>query len=105
MGDHRFTSVLWRWEALAAWQFVTVPADLTDAIRLTACPPRGFGSVRVEATVGATTWRTSVFPDTSRGAFVLPFKRAVRHAEDLDDGDDDGDDGDDVTLTLRVLAG
>lgn len=37
------------------------------------------------------------------GTFVLPIKRAVRHAEDLDDGDD-GDDGDDVTVTLRVLV-
>ena len=52
--------------------------------------------MRVEVTVGATTWRTSVFPDTTRGAFVLPIKRAVRHAEDLDDGDD-------ITVTLRVL--
>ena len=94
MEDHTFTSVLWRWEAQDAWRFVTVPADLTDAIRLTTGPPRGFGSVPV----GATTWRPSVFPDTSRGAFVLPVKKAVRHAEDLDDGDD-------VTVTLRVLAG
>ena len=92
MEDHRFTSVLWRWEAQDAWRFVTVPVDLTDAIRLT----RGFGSVRVEVTVGATTWRTSVFPDASRGSYVLPIKKAVRHAEDLDDGDD-------VTVTLRVL--
>ena len=93
-----FTATLWRWEAQDAWRFVTLPVDHAEAIRLGAGPPRGFGSVRVEATVGATTWRTSVFPDTSRGAFVLPVKKAVRHAEDLDDGDD-------VTVTLRVLAG
>ncbi len=36
MEDHTFASVLWRWEARDAWRFVTVPADLTDAIRLTA---------------------------------------------------------------------
>jgi len=96
MDDLTFTSVLWRWEARDAWRFVTVPTDLTDAIRLTAGPPRGFGSVRVEVTVGATTWRTSVFPDASRGAFILPIKKTVRRAEDLDDGDD-------VTVTLRVL--
>lgn len=52
-----------------------------------AGPPRGFGSVRVEATVGGTTWRTSVFPDSRGGSYVLPVKRAVREAEDLDDGD------------------
>lgn len=96
MENLTFTSTLWRWEARDAWRFVTVPADLTDAIRLGAGPPRGFGSVRVEATVGATTWRTSVFPDTHRGSYLLPVKKAVRRAEDLDDGDQ-------VTVTLRLL--
>jgi hypothetical protein len=41
----------------------------------------------VRATVGATSWTTSVFPDARRGAYVLPVKRAVRQAEDLDEGD------------------
>jgi hypothetical protein len=50
-------------------------------------PPRGFGSVRVRATVGGTTWTTSVFPDSTRGAYVLPVKKAVRRAEGLDEGD------------------
>lgn len=96
MEDLRFTGVLWRWEAQDAWRFITVPVDLAEAIRLTAGPPKGFGSVRVEVTVGATTWQTSVFPDATRGAFVLPIKKAVRRAEDLDDGDE-------LTVTLRVL--
>ena len=43
--------------------------------------------MRVRATVGATTWTTSVFPDASRGAYVLPVKKAVRHAEGLGEGD------------------
>jgi hypothetical protein len=96
MEDHRFASVLWRWDAQDAWRFVTVPADYAEGIRLAAGPPRGFGSVRVEVTVGATTWRTSVFPDASRGSYVLPIKKAVRRAEDLEDGDE-------VTVILRVL--
>ena len=58
--------------------------------------PTAFGSVRVEASVGATTWRTSVFPDKVRG-YVLPVKAAVRRAEGLDVGDD-------VTVSLVVLA-
>ena len=50
--------------------------------------------MRVEVTVGATTWQTSVFPDAGLDTYVLPVKRAVRHAEDLFDGDP-------VTVTLR----
>ena len=91
-----FTATLWRWEARDAWRFVTVPVDLADALRLGGGPPKGFGSVRVEATVGATTWRTSVFPDSHRVSYVLPIKKAVREAEDLDDGDP-------VSVTLHLL--
>lgn len=40
----------------------------------------------VEVTVGAATWRTSIFPDTRSESFLLPVKKAVRSAEGLDDG-------------------
>ncbi len=85
--DLRFTAPLWEYDGPAAWHFVTVPVDVADEIRLVAGEPRGFGSVPVEATIGATTFATSVFPDASSGGFVLPVKKAVRLAEDLADGD------------------
>jgi hypothetical protein len=82
-----FTADLWRYTGQAAWYFVTLPHDVADDIdELTADDRRGFGSVRVEVTVGATTWNTSVFPDTKSESFVLPVKKAVRVAEDLDEG-------------------
>ena len=94
---HRFTAPLWRYEGDAAWYFVTVPVDVSDDVReLTEGSRRGFGSVRVRATVGGTTWTTSVFPDSKRGAFLLPVKKAVRAAEDLEDGGD-------VRVALQVL--
>jgi hypothetical protein len=83
-----FEAEPWIWESSpegTAWVFLTVPEDETEEIRLRAGPPRGFGSVRVEVTIGSTTWRTSVFPDT-RG-FALPLKKAVRRAESLEVGD------------------
>jgi hypothetical protein len=83
-----FEAELWVWEsspAESAWVFLTVPGEETEDIRLHSGPPRGFGSVRVEATIGSTTWRTSVFPD-KRG-FALPVKKAVRRAGYRDFGD------------------
>jgi hypothetical protein len=91
-----FESELWLADAADAWVFATVPAELSDDIRATSGPPRGFGSVRVEVTIGATTWRTSVFPDAKLGCFVLPLKKAVRKAEDLEVGEP-------VRIGLRVL--
>ena len=51
--------------------------------------------MRVEVTIGSSTWRTSVFPDKARG-YVLPVKKQVRRAESLDVGDS-------TRLTLRLL--
>jgi hypothetical protein len=81
----RFEAELWEHEGPAAWCFVTVPAGPSEDIRLGGAMPAGFGSYRVEVTVGGTTWRTSVFPSSE--CFVLPVKKAVRRAEDLEPGD------------------
>ncbi|MEU6408372.1 DUF1905 domain-containing protein [Microbispora sp. NPDC046933] len=43
--------------------------------------------MRVRVTVGGSTWTTAIFPDSARGSYVLPIKRAVRTAEALDAGD------------------
>ena len=87
MNPFEFTADLWRYTGEAAWYFVTLPHDVADDIHeITGDARRGFGSVRVEVTVGSTTWRTSVFPDTKSESFVLPVKKAVRSAEGLDDG-------------------
>jgi hypothetical protein len=74
-----------RWSGEAAWFFLALPGDLADEIRART-EHVGFGSVRVTATVGATTWSTSVFPDATTGSYVLPVKAAVRRAEGIDDG-------------------
>jgi hypothetical protein len=42
--------------------------------------------VRVRATIGGSTWTTSIFPASQVG-YVLPVKRQVRLAEALDVGD------------------
>ncbi len=84
----RFRSELWLHNGEAAWHFVTVPTGVGEEISdATVGERRGFGSVKVQATIGGTTWPTSLFPDGASGSFVLPVKRQVRQAEDLEDGD------------------
>ena len=83
-----FTAELWDAKSTGAWVFVSLPEDLSDAIAGVPRPPRpGFGSLRVEAKIGATTWATSIFPDSKRGCYVLPVKKAVRIAEGVEIGD------------------
>jgi hypothetical protein len=98
--EHTFTAELWVWDARRndTWTFVTVPPDVTAALEDEADargPRAGFGSVRVSVRVGSTSWRTSVFPDSATGCFVLPVKRSVRQAAAVEAGDT-------VTVHLRM---
>jgi hypothetical protein len=95
-----FDAELWRWEARtdAGWTFVSLPVEASEEIRdlVAHGSARGFGSVRVEVQVGVSVWRTSVFPDATRGVYVLPVKRAIRRAQDWELGGV-------ATVGLRVL--
>lgn len=79
-----FTAPLWLYGGKATWHFLTLPFEVTDQIdEITHESKRGFGSVRVQVTIGTSTWATSVFPDNGRKSFILPVKAAVRKAEGL----------------------
>lgn len=94
-----FEADLWLWAARRddSWTFVTLPGDASEEIReLTAGHQRGFGSVRVRATIGTSSWTTSIFPASDRNAYVLPVKRAIRTAQSLGAGDV-------ATVTVEIL--
>ena len=74
---------LWAARTDASWFFTAVPPELSEDIREIPRPFRGFGSVRVRAEIGGSRWTTSIFPDSERGSYVLPLKKAVRDAEHL----------------------
>lgn len=91
------TGPLIKWNGeKASWYFVLLTGDVVGEIHYAALGRTGgFGSVRVVATIGETTWSTSVFPDKRSGGFVLPVKAAVRAAEAVKEGDL-------VTVALRI---
>ncbi len=94
--EHTIRVQVWRSASAAGWHFVTLPEDVADEVRARiAGSPSPFGMARVEATIGATTWSTSLFADTRRGSFLLPIKADVRRREDIEDGDT-------VDVTLRL---
>ena len=81
---YRFTASLWLWKDDSSWWFITLPNDVSDDIEERhGSSAGGFGSIKVEVTVGSTTWRTSLFPSMEQRAYVLPMKKAVREAETL----------------------
>jgi hypothetical protein len=85
-----FAAELWVWDARKSetWTFVTLPEDASEEIHeLSEGLRRGFGSLRVRATIGTSKWTTSIFPGNGGKAYALPVKRAIRTAQSLDVGD------------------
>lgn len=81
-----FESLVTRWEKrVDSWFFATLPEELSAELRELPSPPRGFGSLRVQARIGASIWNTSIFFDGA--AFVLPLKKAIRDAQGISEGD------------------
>jgi hypothetical protein len=89
------TAPLWLWSG-GSWHFLTLPEEDCSELRIQALSNRrGFGSVRVECSIGDVTWRTSVFPQKS-GGYLLPVKGSVRRDANVAAGDE-------VTVTLRLV--
>ena len=88
------TGEVFEWRGPAPYFYVAVSEDQAAAIedvkdRVTY----GWGVIPVTATLGGTTFTTSLFPKD--GTFLVPLKVAVRRAEGI--GEDDV-----VTLALRL---
>lgn len=96
MARYTFTAKLWRYPGDAAWYFVSVPKKESEKIKKNIKVKRGWGSVRVRAKSGKTSWDTSVFPDKRSGMYLLPVKLSVRRKEGMDEGEP-------VTISLTTL--
>ena len=82
-----FEAEVWEWSSKTSWFFVSLPEDEADEIEERfGRRAAGFGSIRVEVTIGSSTWRTSLFPSNEEKTYVLPLKKAVRTAEGLGPG-------------------
>lgn len=90
-------TLLWRWTpeppAKASWHFVTIVGEAAVAIRARAFElramggARGFGSVRVRASLDGVVFGTSVFPHKESGGYLLPVKAEVRRKAGVAEGD------------------
>lgn len=93
---YKMKAKVWLYPGMAGWHFVYIDKKISTEIRAAQAekPHRGWGSVRVRATIGKTSWETSIFPD-QEGPYLLPVKAPVRKKEGIGDGDT-------VTLTIQI---
>jgi hypothetical protein len=86
--QYRIAAKVWLHQGKAAWHFVTLPKDQSDAIRwLYGGAKRGWGSLPVTVAIRDTRWKTSIFADRKAGAYLLPLKAEIRRKENIRAGD------------------
>jgi hypothetical protein len=89
-----FEGKIWYWRGPAPFFFVTVPERQSQDLKdISEFVTYGWGMIPVNARIGNTQWKTSLFPKD--GLYIVPLKDSVRKAEQLDEGDD-------VTVWLEV---
>jgi Domain of unknown function (DUF1905) len=89
-----FSGDIWFWKGPSPFHFVTVPVDESDELHaVSPIVSYGWGVIPVAASIGRTTWETSLFPKD--GGYLVPIKASVRTAEGIGLGDV-------VQITLNV---
>lgn len=84
----------------AAWHFVSILKEISEKIKTKISPQsksskaaakpkirRGFGAVRVKATIGKSSFKTSLFPSRQSGTYIMPIKKEIRRKEAVQSGD------------------
>jgi hypothetical protein len=81
-----FSGPIFTWRGPAPFYFVAVPDEESDDIRdVASAVTYGWGVIPVRATIGGTTYETSLFPKD--GCYLLGVKAVVRRSERIQEGD------------------
>jgi len=78
---------VWVWQGKGVWHFVTIPKEISEEIKkMFGYLSAQWGSLPVTLTVGKTTWKTSLFPDTKSECYFIPIKAEIRKKEGIKEG-------------------
>ena len=86
--NFRFSGTVKTWHGgKATWFYVTLPQHYSDEIKIInkvhSAKRRGFGGVKVSATIGKISWQTSIFPAFDNDIYTLFLKAKVRKAANI----------------------
>ncbi len=87
-----FEAPIWYWRGPSPYYFVTIPEqESLDLKTILGFVTYGWGMIPADVRIGATDWKTSLFP--KEGRYIVPLKDSVRKAENIKEGD---------TISIRV---
>lgn len=78
-----------------SWFFVALEKELSQKISKTWKEQKGWGRIKVEVTIGKTTWQSNLFSE-KKERYLLVIKKPVAEAENLKAGDL-------ISLTIQPL--
>jgi hypothetical protein len=83
--SYKLKSKVIKYPGMGGWHFLAVPKATGKKIKELQRhrPRKGWGSIRVEVSVGSSVWKTSIFPDKKSGTYLLPLKAEVRKREKI----------------------
>jgi len=89
---------VWIYGGDVSWHFVSLSKVDSSQIKKDYYTLRkGWGSFPIKASIGKTSWNTSIFPHSEYGTYILPLKKEIRKKEDIYDGDD-------VNISFNILV-
>jgi Domain of unknown function (DUF1905) len=81
-----FCGEIVEWRGPAPFLFVPIPSDLSAEIKsIASFVTYGWGCIPVIATIGGTSYKTSLFP--KNGAYWVPVKVLIQKTENVKLGD------------------
>ncbi len=78
---------VWVWPGnISAWHFIYVDGTEKEYIEKHGNKSKN-GLIRIEATIGKTTWQTSLLPFKKDNTYLIALKKQVREKEQIIEGD------------------
>jgi hypothetical protein len=94
----KLRSKIFLYPGMAGWHFIAVPKQQSEIIKKRfGTLKRGWGSLPVAVLLGKASWKTSIFPDTKAGTYLLPLRAQIRKKEGLSAKDA-------VSFSIEILA-
>jgi hypothetical protein len=82
--QYQFSAKPWQHTGPGGWYFVSLPVQLSNEIRTVfKMDEEGWGRLKAVAKIGGTEWKTAIWFDTKRNAYLLPLKAEIRKKEQI----------------------
>lgn len=79
-----------RYPGPGGWYFVEASKEVSDRLRklsISEVNKVGWGYIKIRATIGKTSWDTTLFPQKDGKPYLIAIKSSVRMKEGIADGD------------------